>query len=192
VTPWLLLDYGEVISRSYDAASLREISDILALDEPALTERYWAHRKEFDAGRAAADYWADVAGRPVAADDLARIAEADLRGWARLDPTMVTLIDEQAAAGVRLALLSNAPHWQADAFDHLAWTDRFEHVFVSSRLGLVKPDPAIFEHVLATLDAEPDEVTFVDDRTENVEAAARAGLRALHFTGVDKLREQLR
>ncbi len=63
---------------------------------------------------------------------------------------------------------------------------------MSSRLGLVKPDPAIFEHALAVLDAKPDEVTFVDDRPENVEAAARVGLRAVHFTGVDQLRADLR
>ena len=79
----------------------------------------------------------------------------------------------------------------AEAFDELTWTDRFEHVFVSSRIGLVKPDPAIYNHAVAAMGAEPGEVTFVDDKEVNVDGAVQAGLRGFVFTGVDQLRRDL-
>ena len=115
----------------------------------------------------------------------------DLGGWARVNDDVLELVEEQRAAGVRLALLSNAPHVQAEAFEQVEWTRPFEHVFVSARLGMVKPDPAIFEHVLKELGARPEDVTFVDDRAANVEAAAALGIRALLFTGVEELRSAL-
>ncbi len=191
MTPWLLLDYGEVISLPYDDRVGAEVALLLDLSAQELMQRYWVNRVHLDSGQPTAPYWSGVAGRDVTDEEAARLDAVDLNGWARTNDEMLDLVEEQRAAGVRLALLSNAPHVQADAFDQVAWTAGFERIFVSARLGLVKPDPAIFEHVLHELDASPDEVTFVDDRPANVEAAAALGLRALLFTGVADLRTAL-
>jgi putative hydrolase of the HAD superfamily len=191
VTPWLLLDYGDVISLPYDEEVGAEVARLLDLPAHELMERYWVDRARLDSGRPTASYWSGVAGRRVSDDEAARLDAVDLGGWARTDAAMLELVEEQRAAGVRVALLSNAPHAQADAFDDVAWTASLERIFVSARLGLVKPDRAIFEHVLTELDARPEEVTFVDDRAANVEAAASLGIRALLFTGVDDLRAAL-
>jgi putative hydrolase of the HAD superfamily len=191
VTPWLLLDYGDVISLPYDERVGAEVARLLDVSPEELMERYWFNRVHLDSGLPTAPYWSAVAGRDVSDDEAAQLDAVDLGGWARTDQEMLELVEEQRAAGVRLALLSNAPHVQADAFDKVAWTVGFERVFVSARLGMVKPDPAIFEHVLQELDAKPEDVTFVDDRAANVEAAAALGIRALLFTGVDDLRAAL-
>lgn len=191
MTPWLVLDYGDVISLPYDDAVHAEVARLIGFDAPRLATRYWTDRLDLDRGIASTTYWSGVAERLVGAEEAAVLDRVDLSGWARVNPAMLTLMDEQHAAGVRLALLSNAPHVQAAAFDALDWTHRFERVFVSCRMGLVKPDPAIFEHVLAALDAEPGDVTFVDDRRVNTAAAAALGIRAITFTGVDDLRAAL-
>lgn len=191
MTPWLLVDYGDVISRPYDEASSTTIAERLGLETTDFLERYWADRRHFDAGQDASAYWSGVARRPLGEAEVTELVRIDCAGWARLDPEVLELLDEQAAAGTRLALLSNAPHFQADAFDELVWTDRFEQVFVSARLGLVKPDPAIFEHVLSALGATASDVTFVDDRPANVEAARAVGVGAIVFTGAAGLRAAL-
>ncbi|MCW2758413.1 MAG: hypothetical protein JWO46_2159, partial [Nocardioidaceae bacterium] len=144
MTPWLLLDYGDVISRPYDASVRGEVAALLDLDPAVVEERYWTDRLDLDAGLPTPPYWSGVAGRPVDQAEAATLDRVDLGGWARVDEEMLALVEEQRAAGVRLALLSNAPHVQADAFDEVAWTAPFERLFVSARLGLVKPDPAIF------------------------------------------------
>jgi putative hydrolase of the HAD superfamily len=191
VTPWLLLDYGDVISLPYDDRVGAEVARLLDLTPEQLMERYWVNRSHLDSGLPTAPYWGGVAGRDVSDDEAAQLDAVDLGGWARTNEEMLALVEEQKAAGTRLALLSNAPHVQADAFERLAWTAGFEHVFVSARLGMVKPDPEIFEHVLRELGAPAEDVTFVDDRQPNVDAAATLGIRAVLFTGVDDLRKQL-
>ena len=191
MTPWLLVDYGEVISLSYDDEVHERVASLLGISRETLAERYWPDRLALDAGLPSDEYWSRVAGRTVPADEAHELDRVDIGGWARLDPRMLDLLDELSASGVRLALLSNAPLIQAEAFDELAWTDRFEHVFVSSRIGLVKPDPAIYAHAVAAMGADPGDVTFVDDREANVEGAVRAGLRGVVFRGVDQLRRDL-
>lgn len=59
--------------------------------------------------------------------------------------------------------------------------DAFDHIFISAELGLAKPDPRIYQLVIAEMGARPDEVVFVDDFIENVRAAREAGWNAVHF-----------
>jgi beta-phosphoglucomutase-like phosphatase (HAD superfamily) len=58
----------------------------------------------------------------------------------------------------------------------------FEHLLFSCDVRAAEPDPACFGRALGRLGASAGEVTFIDDREENVAAAARMGIRALRFT----------
>lgn len=56
---------------------------------------------------------------------------------------------------------------------------------------MAKPDPRIFRLCLGRLGLPAAAALFVDDRADNVEAAARVGLQTLQFDGADAL-ERLR
>ncbi|HEY5335968.1 MAG TPA: HAD family phosphatase [Mycobacteriales bacterium] len=191
MTPWLLVDYGMVISLPFDEDAYDALADLLGTEARHLRERYWQHRLAYDGGQSSEDYWSRVAGRPVSEAEAASLNAQDVAGWERVDPLVLDLLDEQRQRGTRLALLSNAPFTQADAYDRAAWARLFEHLLVSSRLGLTKPDPAIFARALKLLEAAPRDVTFVDDRPENVAAAAVLGLHTIRYNGVDDLRHLL-
>ncbi len=90
------------------------------------------------------------------------------------------------AAGYRLFLLSNTNemHWQRacrllEYRGHGAG-DYFERVYLSNELHLVKPDTAIYAAVLAQSGLAAGETLFVDDREENLTAAAALGIRTFH------------
>lgn len=61
----------------------------------------------------------------------------------------------------------------------------------SSYLGVMKPAPAIFRIALDLVQQDADEVLMIDDRPLNVEAAARAGMHAIHFRDAAQLRGEL-
>lgn len=191
MTPWLLVDYGEVISLPFADDGFDALADLLGMDPGSLRERYWQHRLAYDAGGSSEDYWSRVSGRPVGTVEAAGCDAVDVAGWSRVRPDVLTLLDERRRLGARLALLSNAPYAQADAYDRAPWASLFEHLLVSSRLGLTKPDPAIYVRALDVLGALPQDVTFVDDRPRNVDAAAAVGIHAIHYAGVDDLRRRL-
>ena len=69
---------------------------------------------------------------------------------------------------------------------------RMFSVFVcSSYLGVMKPAPAIFRIALDLVQRDPAEVLLIDDRPLNTEAAARAGMRVIHFRDAAQLRLEL-
>ncbi|MFD2353186.1 HAD-IA family hydrolase [Nonomuraea ferruginea] len=115
----------------------------------------------------------------------------DAASWSHPDEGSLAILRELLERGRDVALLSNAPACVADALDELPWIAAIPHRFYSARLGLVKPDRRIYEHVAAELAADPADVLFVDDREDNVEGARAAGMRAVRYTGASALRAHL-
>jgi len=64
--------------------------------------------------------------------------------------------------------------------------------FLSYKLQASKPDSSYYAQVLDALGVDPSEVIFIDDLSENVEGASKAGMRGVHFRNVDDLSESLR
>ncbi|SDR72474.1 putative hydrolase of the HAD superfamily [Friedmanniella luteola] len=84
--------------------------------------------------------------------------------------------------GLVLALTTNqnAPR-AAWMHENLPYDEVFDAHFYSCEIGLAKPDPAYFTHVLEALGLAPGEALFLDDTAANVEAAAGLGIHAELF-----------
>jgi putative hydrolase of the HAD superfamily len=61
----------------------------------------------------------------------------------------------------------------------------------SCYLGLRKPDRAMFDRAMDLLCRPAERILLIDDREENTEAAAGAGMKAIRFVGADGLRREL-
>ncbi len=92
----------------------------------------------------------------------------------------------------RLACLSNTSelHWKRIQ-DEMNLTEYFECSFLSFRLGMVKPDHEIFQHVVDALRCDPSRILFFDDNRVNIDAAAEMGFNALVTSGYDGLIDNL-
>jgi HAD superfamily hydrolase (TIGR01493 family) len=83
---------------------------------------------------------------------------------------------------IRTAVLSNHRHeWLVPACVEARLN--FDHIFVSSEIGAVKPDPKAWEIVLRYYGMAPEDVLFVDDQQRNIDVADRLGLATLHAKG---------
>lgn len=60
------------------------------------------------------------------------------------------------------------------------------HQYLSHKIGMFKPDPAIFEYVIHDLDISAASIVYLDDSPENVEAASGTGMRARLARGLDE------
>jgi putative hydrolase of the HAD superfamily len=61
--------------------------------------------------------------------------------------------------------------------------DLFEKSYLSHHLHMRKPDPMIFEFVLADAGLDRAETLFIDDSPQHVDAARKLGINAIHLTG---------
>ena len=84
------------------------------------------------------------------------------------------------AGAVRVAILSNTNALHVEYLRHtFPWLREWEHVYMSNEIGLRKPDPAAFRHVLEQLQVQAGRAAFVDDMPENIAAAERVGMRGV-------------
>ena len=57
--------------------------------------------------------------------------------------------------------------------------------------GVAKPEPAIYQELLKRLRLGAAEVVFIDDRAENVAAAASLGMHVIWYLGAAELERQI-
>lgn len=104
----------------------------------------------------------------------------------------VKLIHDLKAHGHRVLYLSNMPHrlsrWIED--DH-PFADWFEDGIFSARVGLMKPDPAIFDLTVERLGIAGALPVFIDDAQKNIDAALALGWCGVRFESAAQVRDQL-
>jgi putative hydrolase of the HAD superfamily len=193
----LILDFGEVLTRAQPSHLVEKMARIAGVPIDDFQSRYWRHRAEYDGGLTGSEYWTRVLdGLEVSAARIEQLTEADAASWSDLRVDMWDLAAAFRARGGRTAMLSNGVH---EVIARIRAGRRletwFDAVVVSCEVGRCKPDPVIYRICLDRLGCSAADTLFVDDRVENLEAAAAEGLRTLHFTGdatVRALRELLR
>ena len=125
---------------------------------------------------------AEALGHPVEG----RAVLAVLSGAIR--PAMVTALDQLAGAGYRLACITNnvpSGHGAGmarsgdaqDAYEQVF--ARFEAVIESSKAGLRKPDPQIYQLMCERLGLAPADCIYLDDLGINCKPAAQLGMAAI-------------
>lgn len=104
-----------------------------------------------------------------------------------LRPEVVALVNDTAAAGLRVAMLSN----DLTTFHGESWVNkvpffgRLGAFFDAASLGARKPDPTAYAAAVDRLGLPAGAVLFVDDLPENVSGAETAGLPAVLFDIAD-------
>ncbi|WJY67421.1 HAD family hydrolase [Corynebacterium auris] len=164
-----------------------------------LMESYWELRDDYDLGLDDDTYWAHVLDRAGATGgdiDYQALGRLDGERNATADPAVHELLRDLAAAGHRLALLSNAPFSMVNAVREADWASGIEVKIFSAEAGVAKPDRKIYEIAERELSAAFDgyercAVHFFDDRDVNVSAAREFGWDAHLWEGVEGARRGL-
>ena len=188
----VIFDYGDVISLPQSPADRAVIERLAGVNPEKFWPSYWAHRLELDLGiEGSRGYWTTIGAETGAGWDEARLCElwiADLRSWMSVNPAVIAVLDALRAGGTRLALLSNAGPDYGSYLRRGVLGEYFDAVYVSGELKLLKPDPEIYQYVLADLGIAAAEAVFVDNRADNVRAAQELGITGHVFTDPGTLR----
>jgi len=178
-----------VLSLPQDSDLVDRMAASVGVERGRFERAYWRHRRAYDLGRRATDYWRDtlhdlgVSDRAV----LESLIDLDVQSWTRYREPMWTLARDVRVSGVKTAILSNGvPEVMARVRADRPLAEIFDVVVVSYELGHAKPDREIYEATLSRIGVLPHDALFVDDRSENITAAEELGLQTFHFTGGDR------
>jgi 2-haloacid dehalogenase len=128
------------------------------------------HREELI--RAYHEHWEDSIGEPIR--------------------PVIEILKRVKAAGWPVYGLSN---WSMETFpiarQRHHFFDLLDDYLLSGEVRLVKPDPAIFEHMLDKIGRKPEECIFIDDNPANVQASRALGIVTIHYQSPEQLEQEL-
>jgi len=185
----VLFDVGGVLSQDRvedklaDLAAKHRVSyaELLAVKDPI--------RLEADLGRISdGEFW-----RQVLATVGVTASRADLAIEPYLAEVPGTLAEVRRLRGqVRMGILSNDSRELSRARrDRHGFDQLFDPIIISAHVGMVKPHGEIYEYAVDLLGVAAERCLFIDNLADNVAAARRCGLAALHFTTAARLATDL-
>jgi glucose-1-phosphatase len=113
-----------------------------------------------------------------------------LEGWNAIFvgemPDIAPLL-KRAAGRLPLYAFSNTnrPHVEYFSKEYADVLGHFREMFLSSTIGLRKPDAAAFDHVVKAIGVPASRILFFDDLADNIEGARACGLTTVHVTAPD-------
>ncbi|MEL7114625.1 MAG: HAD family phosphatase [Pseudomonadota bacterium] len=136
-----------------------------------------------DAGH---DMWDGVealaAAHPEDADDIRLWSKHWIDMFEPDLPRSVRMLRALRARGTPTYALSNFGDRTFDLGEEkFPFLKEFDQRFISARLGVIKPDPAIYEILERETARDPQTLLFIDDKQENIDAALARGWHGHQF-----------
>jgi len=190
----LVFDCGGVVLRDKDESHYVRWEETLGVPEGSLKETlyggpFW---QQAECGKLSEELFWRAAGEQLglSREQSDALAADAWESW-EVDPIVLALV-KQARQRYRVAMLSNATNaLEAKLRQAYGIAELFDPIINSARIGVAKPDPAIYQELIRRTRMEPDEIVFIDDRAENIAAAASVGMHVVWFVGPTELERQL-
>jgi len=188
----ILFDWGGVFTRgTFDGRVVRNLARRFALPEEAVAEAYFDLVERLELGEwTLRRFWEELSRR-LSVDAPYPVFEQIFLGSVAPRPEMYELLlalPEELVVGM---LSNNYPVISSYLRAEESF-DRFDAAVFSNEEGMKKPDPRVFRLALSRMGLSPEEVLFVDDNPENIEAARALGLRTHLFREAGPLIEELK
>jgi FMN phosphatase YigB (HAD superfamily) len=119
-----------------------------------------------------------------------------LDGWNKIFAGEIPGIAQLLArAAQRLPLYAfsntNGAHVEHFSQAYAGVLGHFREIFLSSAIGLRKPDAEAYDHVVKAIGVPAGRIVFFDDLADNIEGARDSGLIAVHVTSPDDVARAL-
>lgn len=127
----------------------------------------------------AIEFWQSVGVAPNLEDEY-------LQGHNLTDGLIEFLEAINSRGGEVWCLSNDLSEWAKKLRDRFKLEKYIRGFVISGDVGVRKPDPAIFQHLIRQLDANPGDAVFVDDNPKNLDSATKLGLKTILFNASEE------
>lgn len=188
----IIFDFGGIISENADSwnTMYKRIPERTNLTTEELDEIWKENWIEVSIGKKdltdILDIFVGRSKNKITTKELLEIYSSDTK----LDEDVLEVIRELKNKGFRVIILSNES--RVGEKIRLGKIEKFvDKIYSSSSIGLRKPDPQIFNHILSKENLERGETLFIDDKDRNIIAAEALGIKGIVYRNIQQLKEDL-
>lgn len=180
----LIFDFGGVLLRTEDQTPRIALAEKFAISKSELEYLVFSSPSSYQAmvGEISAlQHWQTVAKTLNMNSQKIIDLRNQFFSGDRLDLNLVTYI-QHIRKDYKIGLVSNA--WddlRSLLKEEFGILGVFDEVIISAEVGLIKPDPRIYQLAAEKLSIPTNQAIFIDDVAENVEAARKSGMFAIQF-----------
>lgn len=182
----IFFDVGGVLSVDFIEIKVMDLAKKYNLEYEVLLKSKKKYRPLADLGQISdQEFWVRLL------EDVDITATED--DW-RIDPYVraihgvLDLAKDLKKTGYQIAILSNDSLELAEKRrQKFGFDDLFQEIILSCKLGMVKPEPEIYQFALKRLDIFPNQSILIDDRLENVRGAGRVGIHTILFQNIEQV-----
>jgi putative hydrolase of the HAD superfamily len=189
----VIFDFGGVLAEEGFREGLLAIAGKRKLNEESFfrTAEETIYKTGYVTGKAKEKaYWDVLLKETGLKDDYRRLRTEIIRRFV-LRPDMLSIAGKLRDSDYIVAVLSDQTNWLDEINRKTPFFGRFDYIFNSYVLGKSKRDPSVFRDVAKIIGFNPHQILFVDDNAQHIKRASEAGLRTIHFTGIDDFRSEL-
>jgi putative hydrolase of the HAD superfamily len=188
----IVFDIGGVLYENIQEFFLPDLARRHGLDPDHVLSLGYRHGTAWGLGQATEEaYWRGILADAGLDPTLLPALVTETAAYIRRIPETWDLV-RSLSPDLRLGILSNTTwEWVERLRAAEDWQGRFDPILLSCDVGLCKPNPRIFALLLERLGLPGQQVLFVDDREDNLAAAAALGIQGHLFTDAVSLRREL-
>ncbi len=184
-------DYGGVINGEPGSVFTKKFCQFVGVSEENYKKAYFLHNRSFNAGKPITEreLWSRVLNELGKSEKLEAVMVfvKDMRVNKSLNQPVLDLIDSIRINGYKTGLLSNNSVEAANMMRSTGLDSHFDVFMVSAEIGLMKPDPSIYNLFTKELGVKTSELIFIDDSQRSLSTAEECGYTPIHFTNYENL-----
>ncbi|HSX37750.1 MAG TPA: HAD family phosphatase, partial [Chlamydiales bacterium] len=176
----VVFDWGNVLAFENRSTVVDFMCETFHFSEADFEAANAEKRKAVKAGKSDVEFWLQFADKRGVAlgDEWPASYQAILKKSVGVDEEMLAIVSELKSQQIPVGLLSNINDKYTKLIRDFGFYEPFDPCLLSCEMGLEKPDPKAYQLLLEKLALPADEIVFIDDKEENVEAAKKLGIDA--------------
>lgn len=191
---WVIFDIGGILVQENTDFISSQIADKLGIETSVLIQvigKYYdqavrGRKTLFQVYRSAIQ----VLGLPFDPKDILELHLKLYRNSSTQHDTEIVSLLKRLKKRYSTACLTNTEPEIVDICSETGLFDYFDRRYLSTEMGMKKPDAEIYKTVLSDISCQPNEVLFIDDRKENIAGGKSVGMEViLYFNSAQLIRD---
>jgi len=191
----IVFDMGGVLLLNRIEELLEKLAEVLQIDLETLKSTREKHVKELLIGAMTTREFIKLlrskTGLEMKDEEILKIWKQSYLEVMQINEELFEIV-EKLKGKYSIGLISNLPDLHAQINIERGLFRLFDPCLLSYKVGLAKPDKAIFKLLLQKLGLEARECIFIDDRAENLETPKELGFKTVHYESPAQLATELK